>query len=49
MTKHPMFFRAIRPLKPEDLVRGQYEGYRDEVGVSKDSDVETLLRDAFVH
>lgn len=34
-------FRAMRPLKPEDLIRGQYEGYRDEAGVSNDSDVET--------
>ena len=35
-------FRAIRPMRPEDLVRGQYEGYLDEAGVSKDSDVETF-------
>lgn len=34
-------FRAMRPLVPEDMVRGQYEGYRDEAGVAKDSDVET--------
>jgi glucose-6-phosphate 1-dehydrogenase len=34
-------FEAMRPLKPEDLVRGQYAGYRDEPGVGKDSDVET--------
>ncbi|MCE5228631.1 glucose-6-phosphate dehydrogenase [bacterium] len=34
-------FRAMRPLKPEDMVRGQYEGYRNEPGVAKDSDVET--------
>jgi len=34
-------FRAIRPLEPDDLVRGQYEGYRDEDGVAPDSDVET--------
>lgn len=33
--------RAMRPLKPADLVRGQYAGYRDEAGVAKDSDVET--------
>ena len=26
----------------DDLVRGQYEGYRDEPGVAKDSDVETF-------
>ena len=34
-------FRAMRPLKPEDMVRGQYVGYRDELNVAKDSDVET--------
>jgi glucose-6-phosphate 1-dehydrogenase len=35
-------FQAIRPLEPDDLVRGQYTGYRDEVGVAPDSDVETF-------
>jgi glucose-6-phosphate 1-dehydrogenase len=35
-------FRAIRPLHPSDLVRGQYVGYRDEQDVAKDSDVETF-------
>ncbi len=34
-------FRAMRPLTPEDMVRGQYEGYRQEAGVAEDSDVET--------
>jgi glucose-6-phosphate 1-dehydrogenase len=34
-------FKAMRPLKPEDVVRGRYHGYRDEPGVAKDSDVET--------
>ena len=34
-------FRAMRPLRPEDMVRGQYVGYRDELNVAKDSDVET--------
>lgn len=33
---------AIRPLNPDDLVRGQYEGYRDEAQVAADSDVETF-------
>jgi glucose-6-phosphate 1-dehydrogenase len=32
----------MRPLKPEDLVRGQYTGYRKERGVAKNSDVETF-------
>jgi glucose-6-phosphate 1-dehydrogenase len=32
----------MRPLKSDDLVRGQYAGYRKEPGVAKDSDVETF-------
>jgi len=35
-------FQAMRPLKPADLVRGQYTGYRKEPGVAKRSDVETF-------
>ncbi len=35
-------FQAMRPLQPNDLVRGQYAGYRSEPGVAKDSDVETF-------
>jgi glucose-6-phosphate 1-dehydrogenase len=35
-------FRAIRPLSPHDLVRGQYAGYREEKGVAPDSTVETF-------
>lgn len=31
-----------RPLRPENLVRGQYAGYREERGVSGDSNVETF-------
>jgi glucose-6-phosphate 1-dehydrogenase len=34
-------FRAIRPLSPEDLVRGQFVGYRNQEGVAPDSSVET--------
>ncbi len=34
--------QAIRPLKRDDLVRGQYVGYREEPGVAKGSDVETF-------
>ncbi len=34
--------QAMRPLKPGDLVRGQYAGYRKEPGVAKNSDVETF-------
>ena len=35
-------FQAMRPLKPDDLVRGQYAGYRKEPDVTKNSDVETF-------
>jgi glucose-6-phosphate 1-dehydrogenase len=34
-------FRAMRPLTRDDLVRGQYIGYRTEAGVAPGSDVET--------
>jgi glucose-6-phosphate 1-dehydrogenase len=34
--------RAIPPLRPEAVVRGQFSGYRDEDGVAKDSTVETF-------
>ncbi len=35
-------FQAMRPLASEDMVRGQYEGYRQETDVAADSDVETF-------
>ena len=35
-------FHAMRPLTPDDLVRGQYAGYRKEKDVAPDSDVETF-------
>ena len=35
-------FQAMRPLQPEDVVRGQYDGYLQATGVSKDSNVETF-------
>jgi glucose-6-phosphate 1-dehydrogenase len=35
-------FRAMRPIDPDDVVRGQFTGYRDEAGVAKDSQVETF-------
>jgi glucose-6-phosphate 1-dehydrogenase len=34
-------FRAIRPVRPSQLVRGQFRGYRNEAGVAPDSEVET--------
>ena len=35
-------FRAMRPLDPACVVRGQFRGYRDEKGVAADSQVETF-------
>ena len=35
-------FRAMRPLDPKEVVRGQFRGYREEKGVAKDSQVETF-------
>jgi len=34
--------KAIRPLAPGDLIRGQYEGYGNEEGVARGSDTETF-------
>ena len=34
--------RAVRPLRPEHVVRGQFRGYRDEPGVAPNSNVETF-------
>jgi glucose-6-phosphate 1-dehydrogenase len=34
--------KSIRALGPDDLVRGQFRGYRDEKGVAPDSQVETF-------
>ncbi len=35
-------FHAMKPLTADCVVRGQYEGYRDEKGVTSNSDVETF-------
>jgi glucose-6-phosphate 1-dehydrogenase len=35
--------RAMRPVDPTKVVRGQYGGYRDEPGVDPGSDVETYV------
>jgi glucose-6-phosphate 1-dehydrogenase len=35
--------RGIRPLQSKDIVRGQFDGYRSEVGVKTDSQVETYV------
>ena len=41
-TEKAKVFEAMRPLKPRDLVRGQYGGYRKEPHVARNSDVETF-------
>ena len=35
-------FRAMRPLDPKEVIRGQFRGYRAEKGVAQDSQVETF-------
>jgi glucose-6-phosphate 1-dehydrogenase len=36
-------FRSLRPIEVDRVVRGQYEGYRAEPGVSPDSETETFV------
>jgi glucose-6-phosphate 1-dehydrogenase len=36
-------FDSMSPLRPEDVVRGQYAGYPDEEGVAPDSETETFV------
>ena len=36
-------FRSMLPIPPSDVVRGQYIGYRQEEGVSPESDTETFI------
>jgi glucose-6-phosphate 1-dehydrogenase len=36
-------FRSMNPILPADVVRGQYQGYRDEPGVSPHSQTETFI------
>jgi glucose-6-phosphate 1-dehydrogenase len=36
-------FRSILPIDPADVVRGQYQGYRDIEGVAHDSETETFI------
>jgi len=40
-------FRQVEALRPEQLVRGQYEGYLDEDGVEPGSDTETFVAARF--
>ncbi|MGH6612532.1 MAG: glucose-6-phosphate dehydrogenase, partial [Burkholderiaceae bacterium] len=41
-TERLRLFRAMRPLKPREVVRAQFRGYRNEEGVARDSKVETF-------
>ena len=43
VTETVKVFDALRPLRPEDVVRGQYDGYLSEPGVSPDSRTETFV------
>jgi glucose-6-phosphate 1-dehydrogenase len=36
-------FESMPALRPDDVVRGQYQGYREEDGVAADSDTETFV------
>jgi glucose-6-phosphate 1-dehydrogenase len=36
-------FRSLMPIDPRNVVRGQYDGYRDEPGVPAHSDTETFV------
>ena len=36
-------FDSMPPLRPADVVRGQYAGYREEEGVAPDSEAETFV------
>src|SRR5579862_5502078 len=36
-------FRSLLPIRPADVVRGQYSGYRSEEGVDSESDTETFI------
>jgi glucose-6-phosphate 1-dehydrogenase len=36
-------FRSLLPIEPANVVRGQYQGYRDEEGVAPHSDTETFI------
>jgi glucose-6-phosphate 1-dehydrogenase len=36
-------FRSLVPIQPHDVVRGQYQGYRKEEGIDRESDTETFV------
>jgi glucose-6-phosphate 1-dehydrogenase len=43
LTERVRLLQAVAPIDPTEVVRGQYEGYRDAKGVAPDSDVETFV------
>jgi glucose-6-phosphate 1-dehydrogenase len=43
MAERQKVFDAMLPIDPGNVVRGQYEGYREEDGVAPDSDTETYV------
>jgi glucose-6-phosphate 1-dehydrogenase len=43
LTERVRLLQAIRPLRPDDVVRGQYDGYREAKGVAPESTVETFI------
>jgi glucose-6-phosphate 1-dehydrogenase len=43
MAERQKVFDAMLPLDPREVVRGQYDGYRDEDGVAPDSETETYV------
>ena len=36
-------FRSLQPINPDEVIRGQFEGYRDEAGVAPGSQTETMV------
>jgi glucose-6-phosphate 1-dehydrogenase len=43
MAARESVIAAFRPLDPDEVVLGQYEGYRDVEGVAPDSDTDTFI------
>lgn len=43
VTETVKVFDALQPLRPEHVVRGQYDGYLSEPGVAPDSQTETFI------
>ncbi|MGH8902941.1 MAG: glucose-6-phosphate dehydrogenase [Egibacteraceae bacterium] len=43
MDEKAKVFESMAPLRPDDIVRGQFDGYRDLDGVAPDSQTETFF------